>query len=75
MGPLALVLDGLSANATLFNATGTTDTLELPAGSPYLNSGATPAPGQNTSFALQFTNPTRAAITYIPRVLAGPGAR
>ena len=36
-GPLSLVLDGLSANATLFNATGTTDTLELPAGSPYLN--------------------------------------
>jgi hypothetical protein len=74
-GPISLVLDGLSANATLFNATGTTDALELPAGSPYLNSAATLAPGQNTSFALQFTDPTRAAITYTTRVLAGPGAR
>jgi List-Bact-rpt repeat protein len=74
-GPISLVLDGLSANAALFNATGVTDSLDAPAGSPYLNSAATLAPGQNTTFALQFTDPTRAAITYTTRVLAGPGAR
>ena len=33
-GPLSLVLDGLSANATLFNATGTTDTLRSAGGQP-----------------------------------------
>jgi CSLREA domain-containing protein len=74
-GPVSLVLDSLSADATLFNATGTTDSLELPAGSPYLNANVNLAPGQNTSFALQFTDPTHGAITYNPRVLAGPGTR
>lgn len=74
-GPLSLVLDGLSANATLFNATGTTDTLELPAGSPYLNANVNLAGGQNTSFVLQFADPSHAAINYNTRVLAGPGAR
>jgi hypothetical protein len=74
-GPISLVLDGLSPNATLFNGTGTTDALELPAGSSYLNSSATLAPGQNTSFALQFSDPTHTTIIYTTRVLAGPGAR
>ena len=74
-GPLSLVLDSLSANATLFNATGTTDTLELPAGSPYLNTNVNLAAGQNTSFVLQFADPSHAAITYNTRVLAGPGLR
>ena len=74
-GPLSLVLDGLSINAILFNATGTTDTLELPAGSPYLNVNVNLAAGQNTTFALQFADPTHAAITYTTRVLSGPGLR
>ena len=74
-GPLSLVLDSLSANATLFNATGTTDTLELPAGSPYLNANVNLNAGQNTSFVLQFADPTHAAINYSTRVLAGAGAR
>jgi CSLREA domain-containing protein len=74
-GPISLVLDSLSIDATLFNATGTTDSLELPAGSPYLNANANLAAGQSTMFALQFTDPTRGAITYNTRVLAGPGAR
>jgi Divergent InlB B-repeat domain len=74
-GPLSLVLDGLSANATLFNATGTTDALELPAGSPYLNANVNLAAGQNTSFVLQFADPSHAAINYATRVLTGSGAR
>ena len=75
IGPISLVLDSLSADATLFNAAGTTDTLELPAGSPYLNTNVNLAAGQNTTFALQFADPSHAAITYNTRVLNGPGAR
>jgi len=74
-GPFSLVLDNLSANATLFNATGTTSALFSPAGSPYINGNATLAPGQKISIALQFSDPTKAAITYTTRVLAGPGSR
>jgi CSLREA domain-containing protein len=74
-GPISLVLDSLSVNATLFNATGSTDSLEPPAGSPYLNSNGNLAPGQSVSFSLQFTDPTNAAISYTTRVLAGPGSR
>jgi hypothetical protein len=75
IGPLSLVLDSLSSNASLFNATGATDTLELPAGSPYLNASVNLAAGQNTAFSLQFTDPSHTAITYNTRVLAGPGPR
>ncbi|MGO9590429.1 MAG: choice-of-anchor Q domain-containing protein [Candidatus Acidiferrales bacterium] len=74
-GPFSLVLDGLSANATLFNATGTTSTLFPPAGSPYINATATLAPGQKIVIALQFNDPTKTAISYTTRVLAGPGSR
>ena len=75
-GPISLVLDTLSSNATLFNATGMTDALEPPAGSPYANvtSSSLPASG-SVSFALQFTNPSHAVTTYSTRVLAGPGSR
>jgi hypothetical protein len=69
------VFDSLSAGATLFNATGTTDTLEPPAGSPYLNTNVNLAAGQSTAFALQFADPSHAAITYNTRVLAGSGLR
>ncbi len=74
-GPLSLVLDGLSAGATLFNASGTTDTFELPAGSPYVNANVSLASGQKTSFTLQFADPSHAAISYNTRVLTGPGVR
>jgi Divergent InlB B-repeat domain len=73
IGPVSLVLDNLSANATLFNATGTTDTLEPPAGSPYISASGNLAPGQMDSFSLQFNDPTNTTISYSTRVLAGPG--
>jgi uncharacterized repeat protein (TIGR02543 family) len=73
--PISLVLDSLSSNATLFNASGFTDAQMPPAGSPYLNSNITLGPGQTSTFALQFTDPTNTTITYTTRVLAGPGAR
>jgi hypothetical protein len=73
-GPISLVLDSLSTNASLFNLTGTTDLLQAPAGSPYITVNVNLGPGQMTAFALQFTDPTRTAITYNTRVLAGPGS-
>ena len=75
VGPFSLVLDSLSSDATLFTPTGTTSALFPPAGSPYMNATATLAPGQKVTIALQFTDPTKAAITYTTRVLAGPGSR
>jgi len=72
-GPISLVVDGLSSNAGLFNAAGSTDSLALPV-SPYVSSGGL-APGQSVSVVLQFSNPTKAGITYNTRLLAGPGSR
>jgi hypothetical protein len=74
-GPISLVLDSLSSNAMLINATGTTDLLELPAARPYLNASVNLTAGQSVAFTLQFTDPTKTAITYNTRVLAGPGSR
>ncbi len=74
-GPISLVLDNLSSNASLANATGTTDALAPPAGSPYINSSTNLAPGQAITVTLQFTDPSRSTISYTTRVLAGPGSR
>lgn len=75
IGPVSLVLDNLSLNATLSNRTGTLNVLGPP-DSPYLNvSAGNLAPGQMASIQLQFTDPTRSAINYTTRVLAGPGSR
>lgn len=73
-GPISLVLDNLSSNASLFNASGVTSSA-LPAGSSYVNSTATLSPGQSVSIVLQFTDPTKAGITYTPRILAGAAVR
>lgn len=74
-GPLAVVLDNLSGNATLFNASGATACV-APAGRPYIASAANAlAPGASMAMLLQFTNPTKAAITYGTQVLAGAGSR
>ncbi|HWA27910.1 MAG TPA: hypothetical protein VG734_19820 [Lacunisphaera sp.] len=77
-GPLSLVLDGLPANAGLYAASGTTAVV-APLGSPYrdLNAGAEGvlSPGESVSLVLEFTNPSNGAISYSPRVLAGPGNR
>lgn len=74
---VSLVLDGLSANATLYNPAGTTG-CTAPAGSPFVtvNVGADLmlTPGEQTSVTLEFVNPTLAGITYSTRVL-GPGCR
>ena len=67
--PPSLVLDNLSSNATLFNKTSVTVK-----GSPYRDTGSL-APGASITLALEFTNPTNAAITYTTRLLAGEGVR
>jgi uncharacterized repeat protein (TIGR02543 family) len=70
---ISLVLDNLSSDASLFDASGFTSAA-LPAGSPYASAPFTLQPGQMGSLVLQFTDPTRGAITYTTRVLAGTGA-
>ncbi len=72
-GPVSLVLDQLSTNATLFNATGTT-ACAPPLGSPYINFQFSPGK-KPTTVTLEFTNPSGQPMAYTARVLAGPGSR
>jgi hypothetical protein len=70
-GPIYLVLDNLSSNATLIKAAGTTQN-EPPLGSPYIQVTASSlAPGATAVNVLVFSDPSNGAITYIYRVLAG----
>ncbi|MGA2261459.1 MAG: hypothetical protein ABSH28_08485 [Acidobacteriota bacterium] len=74
-GPISLVLDSLSSNASLYNTSGATS-CAAPLGSTYIiASAAGLAPGASVSVSLQFTDPTKATITYSTRVLAGSGTR
>ena len=72
-GPVALALDGVSGNATLFSPSGTT-TCASPT-SPFVSldvgTDNSLGAGETASVVLEFTNPTNAGITYAPRVLAG----
>jgi len=67
-GPVALFLDGLGANAALFNSAN-------PAGVPdvLLNTRVDGlfSRGETVTLTLQFTNPGNQAIAYQPRVTAG----
>lgn len=68
-GPFFLVLDGLSANATLVAPTGNTS-VYAPLGSKYvIVSGDTLPAGASVGITLQFLNATNASITYTARVL------
>jgi hypothetical protein len=70
-GPFALALNGLSPNATLYGAAGITACFAP--GSPYvlLNPGASWASRQTVSITLDFVDPTKTGITYMPVVLSG----
>jgi YVTN family beta-propeller protein len=76
-GPISLVLDTLSSNATLANSTGQTE-CALPA-APYVNVDAGAdnllSAGESVGIVLEFTNPANQAISYGTRVLAGSEAR
>jgi hypothetical protein len=69
-GPISLALDGLTANATLFNPAGTT-ACAVPLGSPYVTVAGPLAPGSSASVVLQFTDPMKTGFNYSTRVLAG----
>jgi hypothetical protein len=72
--PVVVALQSLSPNASLVNATGTTQ-CALPAGRPYLSFGLFHGPlaaRQTLSATLEFVNDSPSqAITYTPRILAG----
>src|SRR5262249_24012986 len=70
-GPISLVIDSLSSNATLFSPTGTT-TCAVPAGSPFVNAVGDLGPGATISMSLEFTDPTKAELTHSARDLTGP---
>ena len=68
-GPLSIVVDALSSNATLANATGKVDC--APLANSYVDvqvPGDILAPGQSTSGVLQFTSSNNQAIQYVTRV-------
>ena len=80
-GPIYLVLDGLSTNATLANATGWTEKF-VSVGTSYITvTTAGLASGKKASVTLEFSTPTPCAgghedefdhaVTYTPRVLSG----
>jgi hypothetical protein len=69
-GPISLVLDDLSSNATLVNSAGTTE-CAAPLGSPYVAVPGPLAPGASAAVVLQFSDPAKTGITYTTRVLAG----
>ena len=70
-GPVSLVVDNLSGNASLFNSSGNT-ACAMPVG-PYVrvNVPAGLGAGQSAIVSLEFTNPTNQGIAYTTRVLSG----
>jgi hypothetical protein len=73
-GPVMLILDGLSGNASLANGNGVTIN-QPPLGSPYIVVPGTAgglASGASATVVLQFSNPSNTSITYSTRVLNGP---
>jgi hypothetical protein len=78
-GPIELVLDNLSSNASLSNQSGVTTCAAPLPGNPYLGSPyivatkATLLPEASVSVVLEFSDPTKATTTYTPRMLAGAG--
>ena len=69
-GPQALVLDSLSSNTSLVNATGVTAN-NAPTGSPFLSASGDLAPGASVTVSLLFSKPTSGAITYSARTVSG----
>jgi hypothetical protein len=77
IGPLSLVLDNLSSNATLVNKTGVT-ARGAPSGSPYIDAvlvNDVLDSGTSVTILLAFTDLSNQPITYTARVLAGTGQR
>jgi hypothetical protein len=78
LGPVSMALHGLSASATLTNAGGMTacqDPVDLPYVDVAPGDDGVLSPGESVALTLQFANPSRQAISYGVRVLAGPNPR
>ncbi len=78
-GPISLVVDNLSTNASLYAISGAT-LCAAPQGSPYIDignigAGQALAPGASISGSIDFIDTAQSGITYSLRVLAGPGGR
>jgi hypothetical protein len=77
-GPMSLVLDNLSINATLFAADGLT-ACSTPTGSPYVNvnigTDGVLSSKERPTVTLEFANPSGQPVTYATRILAGTGNR
>ncbi len=70
-GPVQLVLDNLSATASLTNKTGVTAN-NTPNGSPYITaSTGSIAPGASVTVSLQFAMPTTGGVNYFARTVNG----
>jgi hypothetical protein len=68
----AYVADGLPAGVSMLNASGTTDAVAPPAGSPYVELGPIGANSSVTA-TIQFSRSGTQAVTYTTRILgAGP---
>ena len=77
--PISLALDDLSSNANLFNLSGKTLCTSPQQPSQFINVTVSqnPALAANASIkvVLKFANPTKGAINYNTRLLAGPGMK
>jgi hypothetical protein len=66
--PIQFVLDNLISSATLTDQDGTD-----PTGAPYITAGRTAPlpPGGSVMIILEFSNPSRTPISYVPKALSG----
>ncbi len=71
-GPINVVLDNLSSNTSLANATGTTAN-NAPLNAPYITvpNSSSLAAGASVTVTLQFAAPTTGSISYSPRTVVG----
>ena len=70
--PLYVVVDSLSANATLANAAGKTQCV-APLGNSYVSVNGTLRAGSSATVVIKFADPSNTSITYTIRMLAGSG--
>jgi hypothetical protein len=77
-GPVSLVLDNLSDNASLVNIEDGLTVVAPHLNSAFINVKSSDSelnPGERVEVVLFFSDPSKTKITYDTRVVAGPGAR
>jgi hypothetical protein len=77
-GPVSLVLDNLSDNASLVNIEDGLTVVAPHLNSAFINVNSSDSelnPGERVEVVLFFSDPSKTKITYDTRVVAGPGAR